>query len=263
MDLGLKDARVFVAASSSGLGAAAARRFSLEGAAVAVNGRYADKLEATASAIRAASGGRVIAVPGDVLEPAAITAMIDRAASELGGLDVLVTNAGGPPAGNFDSLSLDAWEKGFRLTFMSNVHLIRAALPYLRQSSRAVILTVTSVSVKEPIDNLLLSNSYRMGVIGLTKTLARELGPQGIRVNSILPGWTRTGRVEELMQSRAQAQGISVEQAMANQAAGTPLGRMGEPDEFANVAVFLCSPAASYVHGAMVPVDGGSIRASL
>jgi 3-oxoacyl-[acyl-carrier protein] reductase len=119
------------------------------------------------------------------------------------------------------------------------------------------------VSVKQPIDNLILSNSLRMGVIGLTKSLAKELGPEGIRVNSILPGWTRTGRVTELMQSRAQKQGITVDEAVARQAAGTPLGRMGEPDEFANVAVFLCSPAASYVTGVMVPVDGGSIQASL
>ena len=146
---------------------------------------------------------------------------------------------------------------------MSSVYLIHAALPYLRRSTRAAILTVTSTSVKQPIDNLILSNSLRMGVIGLTKSLAKELGPEGIRVNSILPGWTRTGRVTELMQGRAQKLGITVDEAVARQAAGTPLGRMGEPSEFANVAVFLCSPAASYVTGAMVPVDGGSIQASL
>lgn len=263
MDLGLKNAKVFVAASSSGLGAATARRFSLEGADVVINGRDAARLNAAAAAIRQESGGKVIALVGDVTDSASIAALIERAAAELGGLDVLVTNAGGPPPGNFDSTAPDTWESAFQLTFMSNVHLIRAALPYLRSSPRAAILTITSVSVKEPIDNLILSNSLRMGVIGLTKSLARELGPQGIRVNSILPGWTRTERVTQLMQNRAQTQGISVEQAMKNQGANTPLGRMGEPEEFANVAVFLCSPAASYIHGAMVPVDGGSIKASL
>ena len=263
MDLGLTEARVLIAASSSGLGAAAARRFSLEGASVAVNGRDAANLEATASAIRRESGRAVVAVPGDVTREETCAQVVERAVTELGGLDVLVTNAGGPPPGSFESIPLTAWEQGFRLLIMSAVWLIHAALPSLRQSQRAAILTITSVAVKEPVENLILSNSLRVGVIGLTKSLAHELGPQGIRVNSILPGWTRTERITELMQDRAQLHGISVDRAMADQAAGTPLCRMGEPEEFANVAVFLCSPAASYVHGAMVPVDGGSIRASL
>jgi 3-oxoacyl-[acyl-carrier protein] reductase len=264
MDLGLQDAKVFVAASSSGLGRAAARQFSREGALVAVNGRDAAKLDATAQAIRTETGHKVIALSGDVTQPGLAADLINRAASELGGLDIVITNAGGPPSGTFDSTPPDAWEKAFHLSFLSNVHLIRAALPYLRQSRRAAILTITSVSVKQPIDNLILSNSLRMAVIGLTKSLAKELGPEGIRVNSILPGWTRTERVNELMQGRASTQGVSVDEAIAKQAAGVPLGgRMGEPEEFANVAVFLCSPAASYVHGVMLPVDGGSIQASL
>ncbi len=263
MDLGLKDAKVFVAASSSGLGQAAALQFSREGAHVVINGRDGKRVEETAQAIRQETGGKVITLAGDVTDSGTVRDLINRAASELGGLDVLVTNAGGPPSGTFDTTPLDAWDKAFKLSLMSTVYLIHAALPYLRQSQRAAILTVTSVSVKQPIDNLILSNSLRMGVIGLTKSLAKELGPEGIRVNSILPGWTRTERVTELMQARAQKQGITVDEAVAQQAAGTPLRRMGEPDEFANVAVFLCSPAASYVHGVMVPVDGGSIQASL
>jgi 3-oxoacyl-[acyl-carrier protein] reductase len=263
MDLGLTDARVFVAASSAGLGAATARRFSLEGAQVAINGREGARLEATAAAIRDESGRGVLALPGDVARDDHAVTVVEQAAVELGGLDVLVTNAGGPPPGNFDDLAPDAWEAAFRLSVMSAVHMIRAALPYLRRSDRAAILTITSISVRQPIDNLLLSNSVRMSVIGLTKSLALELGQEGIRVNSILPGWTRTGRVEELMQSRAESQDITVEDAVARQMATNPLGRMADPDEFANVAVFLCSPAASYVHGAMVPVDGGAIRATL
>jgi len=263
MDLGLRGARVFVAASSSGLGAAAARGFSLEGATVAINGRDAARLEATANAIRQESGGEVLVMPGDVTDEDTIYRLIAESADRMGGLDVLVTNAGGPPASTFDTTPPEAWGAAFDLTFLSAVHLIRAALPHLRQSDRAAILTVTSVSVKQPIENLILSNSLRMAVIGLTKSLAQELGPEGVRINSILPGWTRTERVTELMQSRAEMQAISVDDAIANQALGTPLGRMGEPDEFANVAVFLCSPAASYVHGVMLPVDGGSIKASL
>ena len=263
MDLGLKDARVLVAASSRGLGRATARRFSLEGASVVVNGRDAAELEATASAIQQETGNTVFAVAGDLTVPDDVGRVIEQAVNHLGGLDILVTNAGGPPPGSFESVPLEAWEKAFHLNVMSAVLLIRGALPYLKQSDRAAILTITSVSVKQPLDNLILSNSVRMGVAGLTKSLAFELGPQGIRVNSILPGWTRTERVTELMTDRAARQGISVEEAIERQAAGAPLGRMGEPEEFANVAVFLCSPAAGYVHGAMIPVEGGSIRTTL
>jgi 3-oxoacyl-[acyl-carrier protein] reductase len=259
----LKDARVFVAASSAGLGAATARRFSLEGARVAINGRDAARLAATADAIRRESGGAVIALPGDVSDGGAIEAMIARAASDLGGLDILVTNAGGPPPGSFQTTSLEAWERAVQLTLMSAVRMIRAALPHLRQSERAAILTITSVSVRQPIDNLLLSNSIRMSVIGLTKSLANELGPEGIRVNSILPGWTRTDRVTQLLGERAQAQATTVDEIARQQGTTTPLRRIGEPEEFANVAVFLCSPAASYVTGVMVPVDGGAIQATL
>ena len=263
MDLGLKDAKVFVAASSAGLGAATARQFSLEGAQVAINGRYAETLNATADSIHADSGRKVLTFPGDLTDSARIADMVEAAANALGGLDILVTNAGGPPAGTFDTVQAEDWDLAFQLTVKCTVDLIRAALPYLRQSDRAAILTITSVSVKQPVDNLILSNSVRMGVIGLTKTLAQELGPEGIRVNSILPGYTRTGRVEHLMQVRAKNEGITVDEAITNSMATVPLRRIGTPEEFGNVAVVLCSSAAGYVTGAMVPVDGGSIKASL
>jgi 3-oxoacyl-[acyl-carrier protein] reductase len=263
MDLGLSGARVLVAASSKGLGFATARQFSREGARVVINGRHADVLGQAAQAIRDETGGDVVSLVGDVSDADGAEALVSGAVDALGGLDVLVTNAGGPPPGTFDSVPLDAWQRAFELSVMSAVYLIRAALPYLRQSDRAAILTITSVSVKQPIDNLILSNSVRMGVVGLTKSLAIELGPEGIRVNSILPGWTRTERVTQLNAARAEREGTTPEEIAARQTAGTPLRRMGTPEEFANVAVFLCSPAAGYVHGAMVPVDGGSIRASL
>lgn len=263
MDLGLHGARVLVAASSQGLGAATARRFSLEGARVVINGRDAGKLTAAAQAIAAETGNDVIPVAADLAEPGGSEHLIAETVRRLGGLDVLVTNAGGPPAGTFESVALDDWERAFQLTVMSAVRLIRAGLPHLRASKQPAILTITSVSIKEPIDNLILSNSVRMAVGGLTKSLARELGPEGIRVNSILPGWTRTERVTELMAARAEKAGRSADEMAAEQAAGAPLRRMGEPEEFANVAVFLCSPAARYVHGAMIPVDGGAIHATL
>ncbi len=263
MNLGLENARVFVAASSAGLGAAVARRFCLEGADVAINGRDADRLAAVAERMFVETGRRVVGMPGDVSDPDTVYGLVARAAERLGGLDILVTNAGGPPPGTFATAQPEDYELAFRLNFMSAVNLIRAALPHLRKSSRAAILTITSVTVKQPVANLILSNSVRMGVVGLTKSLANELGPQGIRVNSILPGYTRTERVTQLLENRSREEGISLDEAYARQSASNPLRRIGEPEEFANVAVFLCSPAAGYLHGAMIPVDGGSIAASL
>jgi len=180
----------------------------------------------------------------------------------LGGLDILVTNTGGPPAGPFESFDESAWQKAVDLSFMSHVRLIQAALPYLRKSSAPSVLTVTSYVVKEPMLNLVLSNSIRAATVGLTKSLALELGKDGIRFNSIMPGWTKTERVGELMAFRAKNNYTTIEEEAAKQAAEIPLGRMGKPDEFANVAAFLVSPAASFVHGVAMPVDGGIIKAT-
>jgi 3-oxoacyl-[acyl-carrier protein] reductase len=263
MDLGLTDLKVLVTAASRGLGAATARRFCQEGARVALCSRSQAHSQNAADAIQAVTGRAVLALEADVSDPASAASVVAQAAEALGGLDILVTNAGGPPSGAIDSLDLSAWEEAARLNLFSAVSLIRAALPHLRQSPRAAILTITSYSAKQPIPNLGLSNSLRAAVIGLTKTLANEVGPEGIRVNSIMPGWTRTERVEDIMRSRAQQKGTDIETEIAAQVAAIPLQRMAGPEEFANVAVFLCSPAASYVHGAMIPVDGGAILASL
>lgn len=263
MDLGLTDLRVLVPAASRGLGAAAARRFSLEGAQVAICSRSQEQIEATAHHIQQETGNRVVPLVADVSNAAQAQALVEQAAGALGGLDILLTNAGGPPSGAFETLSLEAWEQAVQLTLLSAASLIRAALPYLRQSRHPAVLTLTSYSAKQPIPNLALSNTLRAGVIGLTKTLANELGPDGIRVNSIMPGWTRTERIVELMEARAEVKGTTAAEEMAAQTAAIPLRRMADPEEFARVAVFLCSPAASYVHGAMIPVDGGAIQAAL
>jgi 3-oxoacyl-[acyl-carrier protein] reductase len=263
MDLGLNNLRVLVVAASRGLGAATALQFSKEGAQVAICSRSEDRITARAQAIAAETGGRVVPLVGDVSDPDDATALVAEAVEALGGLDVLVTNAGGPPSGSFDSLDAVTWEQAAQLTLFSTVNLIQTALPHLRESQHAAILTITSYSAKQPIPNLVLSNSLRGAVIGLTKTLANEVGPDGVRVNSIMPGWTQTERVEELMSARAAQNNSSMDAEIRAQTAAIPLHRMASPEEFANVAAFLCSPAASYIHGAMIPVDGGAILASL
>ncbi len=263
MDLGLRDLRVLVTAASRGLGAATARQFSLEGAQVAICSRDPDRIAAAAARISAGSGRQVLPLTADVSDPQAAPRLVAETVAALGGLDILVTNAGGPPSGPFDTLSAEAWEAAVQSMLLSAVRLIQAALPYLRASRHPAILTLTSYSAKQPIPNLVLSNSMRAAVIGLTKTLADELGPEGIRVNSILPGWTLTERVTELMDARARQKGTDIETEIAAQVAAIPLRRMADPDEFARAAAFLCSPAASYIHGAMIPVDGGAILAAL
>jgi 3-oxoacyl-[acyl-carrier protein] reductase len=263
MDLGLKDAKVLVTASSKGLGAATARRFAQEGARVVICGRKKEELDKTAAEIQQETGQPVIAIVADVAQAIDVQRLVDEAAIALDGLDILVTNAGGPPPGKFESLRADHWEAAIQLTLLSAVNLIRAALPYLKQSKQASILTITSETVKQPSVDLTLSSSIRLAVIGLTKTLANELGPQGIRVNSILPGWTRTERIDEIVANRSARNRTTIEQELERQIKEIPLGRMGLPHEFANVAVFLCSPAASFVHGSMIPVDGGTARSSL
>jgi len=263
MDLQLKDKRAFVAGSSRGLGFATALTLAREGCQVAVNSRVEEKAKATAEKIMEATGTQAYGFAGDVSEAAAADALIKSAVEVLGGLDILITNAGGPPAGSFELFDEKTWQKAVDTSFMSHVRLIRAALPHLRQSSAPSVLTVTSFTVKQPLPNLVLSNSIRLATIGLTKSLAMELGRENIRFNSILPAWTETERVIELMAFRAKNSNTTVEEETAKLTAEIPLGRIGQPQEFANAAVFLVSPAASFVHGVMLAVDGGIIRSTL
>lgn len=261
MDLQLKDKIALVTGASSGLGYATARLLLREGASVAINSRGGEKLEQAAASLRAETGCEVLALPADVTAHDAAGKLIAEVAAQFGGLDILIANAGGPPAGKFESFDDEAWQKAVELSFLSQVRLIRAALPLLRKSSAASVLTITSLSVKQPIPNLILSNSIRLATIGLTKALALEMGGEGIRFNSILPAWTETGRVVSLMDSRAKAAGTSPEIEREKQAAESPFKRMATPEEFANAAVFLVSPAASYLTGVMLPVDGGMYKA--
>lgn len=263
MDLKLVGKRALVTGSSRGLGFAIARGLALEGAQVALNSRSLENVQGAAALLASETGSRVIALAGDVTMPEIPQRLVKQTVEAFGGLDLLVTNAGGPPPGKFEDFDDSTWQKAIDLSLMSHVRLIRAALPFLRRSSSASVLTITSYSVKQPIPNLVLSNSVRAATVGLTKTLALELGLEGIRFNSILPAWTETERVYELMSARAQAKGTSVEAEIKAQAKDSPLGRMGKPEEVANVAVFLLSPAASYVTGVMITVDGGMYKGTL
>jgi 3-oxoacyl-[acyl-carrier protein] reductase len=263
LDLGLKEKRAFVAGSSRGLGYATALLLSKEGCSVAINGRDNSRVNSAAETISRESGSRVVGLAGDVSEPATPDRLIAETVKALGGLDLLVTNAGGPPAGTFESFDEVTWQKALDLSFMSHVRLIRAALPHLRESDAASVLTMTSYSVKQPLSNLVLSNSIRLATIGLTKSLALELGGVGVRFNSILPATIDTDRVRELAAFRAKQNGTTVEEEAARDAQKSVLGRIGRPEEFATAAVFLLSPAASYITGMMLVVDGGQYKGML
>jgi 3-oxoacyl-[acyl-carrier protein] reductase len=263
MDLQLKDKAALVTASSRGLGYATALGLAREGCRVAINSRNEAAVSTAADAIAKETGVKVIGLVGNVSDLVSPARLVEATVKDFGGFDILITNAGGPPAGPFESFDEAAWQKAVELSFLSHVRLIQAALPYLRKSSAASVLTITSYSVKQPIPNLVLSNSIRAATVGLTKSLALELGREGIRFNSILPGWTNTQRVGELMKARAAQNGTSVEEEVAKQARDSALGRIGQPEEFANAAVFLVSPAASYITGVMLTVDGGMYKGTL
>jgi 3-oxoacyl-[acyl-carrier protein] reductase len=258
VDLGLRGRAAFVAASSKGMGRAIAECFAAEGADVGMCARGAAELDEAAAAVRA-HGGRVVARPADLSDAAQIEPVISEVATELGRLDALVVNAGGPPPGFFRGLDDAAWQRAHDLTLMSAVRLVRAALPWLERSDAPSILFVSSFSIRQPIGNLLLSNAVRMSVLGLAKSLATELAP--VRVNTLIPGMIRTGRAVALAESRLR-EGQTVDEVIAEHARQViPLERYGEPEEFARVAVVISSPAASYVTGAAIPVDGGIIQA--
>jgi 3-oxoacyl-[acyl-carrier protein] reductase len=263
MDLGLTGKRALVTGASRGLGYAIALILGGEGCHLAINSRNAANIQTAADRLHQTTGAVVTPLVGDVADPRLPDRLIGEAVTALGGLDLLVTNSGGPPAGKFESFEDSVWQQAIEANLMAHVRLIRAALPVLAQSTAASVLTITSYAVKQPIPNLVLSNSVRAATVGLTKSLALELGPQGIRVNSILPGWTTTERVTELMAARARTNGTTPEAEIARQAQESALGRMATPEELAKAAVFLLSPAGSYLTGVMLSVDGGTYKGLL
>ncbi|MGH2536788.1 MAG: SDR family oxidoreductase [Candidatus Promineifilaceae bacterium] len=262
MDLGLRDKVALVTAASKGLGKASALALAAEGARLAICARSA-AIEAAAAEVRGATSAEVLAMQADMIVPADVERAVKATLAAYGRLDILVINAGGPKPGRFLELTPADWEAAIQLTLMSAVRLCYAAVPPMLAAGSGSIVAIESVSVKQPIENLLLSNSLRLGVIGLLKTLANELGPQGIRVNSINPTFTSTERTEALVRGRAERSGASLEEEAAKITAAIPLGRMGTPAEFGRTLAWLASPAASFVHGHALMFDGGAVRAAL
>ena len=263
MDLGLRGRVAVVAASSKGLGRAVAEELGAEGANLVLCARDDRALRATAEAIRRQSGVKVHSVQADVARSGDPERVVREAIRVFGKVDILLTNSGGPPAGPFEAHSAEAWENAYRLVLASVVEFCRAVLPGMKERRWGRILNVTSIAAKQPVDNLMLSNSIRAGVIGFARTLANEVAPFGVTVNNLIPGFTRTERMVELAQVNARKEGISVEEAQRRFAAQIPMGRMAEPREFAALAAFLASARASYITGQSVAVDGGWIRALL
>ena len=263
MDLGLKDKVALVAASSQGLGRAVAEELAAEGASLVLCARDSQTLDQTAAAIAEQSNTRVLAVPADVTVADDIKRVVDAGIERFGRIDILVTNAGGPPAGRFEQLTREQWEQAIRLTLLSAVELTRHVLPGMKERRWGRILNITSIAVKQPVENLLLSNSLRAGLTGFARTLANEVAADGITVNNILPGYTRTERLDELAQMMAEKQGISPGEFRRKWEKEIPMGRLGEPREFAAVVAFLASERASYVTGTSIQVDGGWIKSLL
>jgi len=262
MSLDVADDVALVTASSSGLGRASAAVLAEENANVVLNGRDEDRLDEAVAELDALGDGSVVGVAGDLTQREDIEALVAATVEEFGGLDHLVTSAGGPPSGPFMGTDDEDWYHAFDLLVMSVVRLVREAAPHL-QDGGGTIVNITSRSVKEAIDSLVLSNAVRMSVVGLEKTLSQELAPE-VRANAVLPGPHETSRIEELVeQSVERGEYDSYEEGLAARAEGIPLERIGDPQELGEVVAFLCSPRSSYLNGVAIPVDGGAGAANL
>ena len=261
MDLGLEDKVALVLAASKGLGRAVATELAREGARVMISSRDEDALARTAAEVSEETNGEIEYHAADITRAEDVQALISRVSDRLGGVDVLVNNTGGPPAGTFDDFDDEGWQSAFELVLLSLIRAVRGVLPSMRERGGGRIVNIASSSVKQPIENLILSNTFRAGIAGLAKSLAIELGPDGILVNTIGPGCISTARSRSMDASKAEALGVSVEEVRGQVEAQIPLGRYGTPEELARVATFLASPANSYVTGQAILVDGGMVRA--
>jgi 3-oxoacyl-[acyl-carrier protein] reductase len=262
LDLNLKGKVAVVAAASKGLGYASALALAQEGCSVAICSRNQQEIQEAARRIEDETGSPTLGMVADVTRAEQVAWFVESAVSEWGRLDVVVTNAGGPSRGSFDGVDDEKWHLGFEATVLPAVRLIRAALPHLRKQGGAIV-NIQSSSVKEPIPDLLLSNSLRSSVIGMSKTISRDLAREGIRINTIAPGSFDTGRFEALTQRRAQENSVGIEEQAARQMEGTPIGRLGYPSELGALVAFLSSDVAAYLTGQTIFIDGGMTHFSL
>jgi len=260
MDLGLRDKRVIVAAASEGIARAAAQKFAAEGAHLAICSRDPGKIAKAADEIRAISNNPLIAEAVDVTDEAAVGRFVTRVEEQFGSVDVCVVNAGGPPARMFLETTTEEWQRALQLNLLSTIAFCRAVIPGMQQRAWGRIVTITSVSVRQPIGDLIYSNTVRAGVLGLLKSLSNEFGKDGITVNNVAPGYTLTDRMHKLIAARAGAAGISENEYLAKLMADAPLRRAGRADEVADAIVFLASERASYITGQTLLVDGGIYR---
>jgi 3-oxoacyl-[acyl-carrier protein] reductase len=251
MELGLKNKVAFVAASSQGLGKSVALELAQEGANIIICGRNKDTLEKTKQEIENQTNGEVLALAGDLSIPVERDSIIKSALQVYSTIDILVTNAGGPPSGKFEAFKQEDWDKAYHQLLASVVGLINGFLPGMKEQQWGRIISITSMAVKQPVNNLILSNSVRASVVGLIKTLSNELGMYNITVNNVMPGYTETARLKELMKNSASFESSKAE---------IPLGRFGKPEEFAAAVAFLASERASYITGVSLAVDGGCIK---
>ncbi len=257
MDLGLKDRVAVVAASSQGIGRATAEAFAAEGCRVAMCARNGTALQPAAEQIKKKHGGEVFAQTCDVTNASAVSTFIAAVVKQFGGVDICVTNAGGPPAKGFLAASLEDWQRAIDMNFLSTVYFAREVIPHMQRKRWGRVITLTSITTKQPVADLVLSNAVRAAVVGLVKSLANEFGKDGILVTNVGPGFTATDRLKELAKVRSSAAGKSEQEIFDAWAADTPLKRLGDPREVAETIVWLASERASYITGQTVLVDGG------
>lgn len=262
MDLGLRNRVALVAAGSKGLGRAVAEELAAEGAAVVICARGHEAIDVTCDHIRRA-GGRAHGVVADVAAPDDVGHVVTEARRVFGPVDILVTNSGGPRSGRFEALTPEDWEAATRVLLTSAVGFARAVLPAMRERRWGRILTITSIATKQPIDGLMLSNSLRSAVTAFARTLANEVAAEGVTVNNLMPGYTRTERVVDLSDQMAATHGTTPAAVIGKWEAEIPMGRIGEPKEFAALAAFLASERASYITGQSIAIDGGWIRSMM